>query len=250
MHTPPNLSLLGFNQNKQQVYLSALTLGNATASEIAKHSGVERTTVYKIMLELVKERLTEEKIGKVKQFAILNPVALVKKQEENKRIAEALLPNLLQIFNEPIFKPKLHFYEGEAGVKKVFEDPLNQKAGGFVYSFSSVHNIADRFGMLYTRHYTEKRVRAGIKRFSLRPVEDKPRDKKNWEVFASEDAVRREIRYLPAHIKCDSLIQIYDGKIGVIASKKEGYAFILESKDLFQLMNQVFEWLWKISDAK
>ncbi|KKS83497.1 MAG: hypothetical protein UV57_C0012G0001, partial [Parcubacteria group bacterium GW2011_GWD2_43_10] len=42
-------------------------------------------------------------------------------------------------------------------------------------------------------------------------------------------------------------IQIYANKVAVIASKKEDYAFIIESKELAELMKQIFLWLWHTS---
>lgn len=148
---------LGFNENKQKTYLSLLSLGQASAREISDDSGVERTTVYKIVEELLKENLVETVPGKINHYVAVNPTQLIEIQNENKKTAEALLPELLGILKAGTVKPKMKFYEGEDGVKKVFEDPLSMAPGSTVKSFSSAENIMKRFGSVYTRHYTEQR---------------------------------------------------------------------------------------------
>ncbi|MFA6548230.1 MAG: helix-turn-helix domain-containing protein [Candidatus Magasanikbacteria bacterium] len=238
---------LGFNKNKQKTYLSLLSLGQATAKQIAEHSGIERTTVYKIAEELLKEGLAEKIPGKINSYAITNPNKLVEIQNENKKTAELMLPELLGLLSSTTIKPKLKFYEGDEGVKKVFEDPFDMSRGSVVKSFSSAENIMSRFGSVYARHYTEERIHKKIKRLSLRPITDQPKSKNDWEVYTSEEMVLREIRFLPPQIKNNTLIQIYNNKIGVIGTKEENYAFILESKELCLLMDQVFDWIWEMA---
>lgn len=235
---------LGFNKNWQKTYLSLLSLGQATAKEISKNSGVERTTTYKILEELLKLGLVEKMPGKINNYAASNPSQLIEIQNENKKIAELMLPELLGLLSSTTVKPKLKFFEGDKGVKQVFEDPLTMTAGSIVKSFSSAENIMNRFGSIYTRHYTEERVRKKIRRLSLRPITDQLKSKNDWEVYASGETVLRNIHFLPPHIKNNALIQIYNNKIGVIGTQKEDFAFILESKELYLLLDQVFDWIW------
>ncbi|EKD43467.1 MAG: Transcriptional regulator, TrmB [uncultured bacterium] len=239
---------LGFNENKRKVYLSLLNFGEATARDISHNCKVERTNVYKILSELVEQNLVEELPGKIKKYSVVNPTKLIDIQEENKKAIEAVMPELLGMLGIGVAKPKLKYYEGEEGVKKVFEDPLNMAPGSVVKSFSSTENVIGRFGSIYTRHYSERRAQAKIKRLSLRPVSNKSKSKNEWEIFSSDETLKREIRFLPPHIKTTTLIQIYNNKIGVIGAPEEGYAFILESKELYNLISQVFDLIW--SSAK
>lgn len=103
--------------------------------------------------------------------------------------------------------------------------------------------MLERFGMTYIRHNMEKRVAKKITRLSLRSAETIKETK--WDFYSSDEKLLRKLRYLPKQIKIDTLIQIYGNKISVIASKKEDYAFIIESKELSSLMKQIFLWLWQ-----
>ncbi len=240
------LSKLGFDQNQISVYTAILSLGTASASEISKKSGIVRTYIYKIITELVECGLVEETGEKVKKFTALHPSKLVDLMENKKSLAESLLPELLGMFSTKEFKPKMKFYEGEGGKKKVYEDIFNFPEST-VYTFSPIDDLLLQFGKTYNRHFMERRVRNKIKRQSLRPFL-KENKNKDWEFSGSDERLLREIRFLPNDINCDTLIQIYANKIGIVASEKEDYAFIIESKELSNLMKQIFLFLWNTSE--
>lgn len=239
-------SQIGFSNKKAKIYQAALSLGNAPAGAISKKSGIVRSTVYKILDELVADNLLEVSGGKVKKFVALHPVALLKMLENKKKAAENFLPELLGMFSASKFKPRMRFYEGESGKKKVFEDILSLN-NDVVYTFSPMREVLELFGKTYTRHYTEKRVKNKIWRHALRPTTDISQQSNEWEFYGSNEQLMREIRFLPPDISCDTLIQIYADKVAVVASKKENYAFIIESQELSSLMKQIYLWLWKIS---
>lgn len=67
------------------------------------------------------------------------------------------------------------------------------------------------------------------------------------EVYNEESAYLRQIRYLPEYVDLKASIYLYGDNIGVIATHKEGAAFIVHSPDLAFSMCQIFEFLWGIS---
>lgn len=239
---------IGFSDNKAKVYQAVLSLGTAPAGQIAQKSNIVRSTVYKILDELVKDGLLEISEGKVKRFSALHPSALLSMFEDKKTTVENFMPGLLGIFSSSKFKPVMKFYEGEYGKKKVFEDALNLR-NDTIYTFSPILNVIKQFGKTYSRHYTEKRIEKRIQRLALRSASARNAKKGNWEFYGSDTKLMREIRFLPANIVCDTLIQIYSDKVAIIASKNENYAFIIESRELSSLMKQIFLWLWGSSKS-
>lgn len=236
---------IGFSDNKAKIYQAILSLSTASAGTIAQKSGVVRSTVYKILEELVADGLIEINDGKVKKFSALHPTALTTMFENKKLAIENFMPELLGIFTAPKSKPKMKFYEGENGKKKAFEDILDLQ-DEIVYTFSPMKEVLNLFGKTYSRHFTEKRVKNKIWRYALRPASDKNSEKSDWEFYGDDELLMRKIHFLPTEISCDTLIQIYENKVSVIASEKENYAFIIESKELSNLMKQIFLWLWNI----
>ncbi len=238
------LRKIGFSDNKIKIYQALLTLGTAPAGAIAKKAAIVRSTVYKILEELINDGLAEGVDAKVKKYAALHPKALINMVENKKTAVEKILPDLLGIFVSPKFKPRMKFYEGVEGKKKVFEDVLTIQ-NDIVYTFSPITEILAIFGKTYSRHFTEKRVKNKIWRYALRSQTINKDKTGEWEFYGSDEKLMREIRFLPPKIKCDTLIQIYANKISVVASHKEDYAFIIESKELADLMKQIFLWLWE-----
>jgi len=241
------LKQLGFNENKAKVYLACLELGRATASDVAKKSSLIRTTVYKILEELVSEGLVEADLtSRVKTFIVLPPVKLIALIDSKKSVAQDSLPFFLEIFSSTKYKPKIRFYEGKEGIKKVFEDALDVKEK-IVYTFSPIKDLLSELGATYARHYTNKRVKNDILRKALRQISDKESSKGQWEFYADDEKLKREVRFLPKSVIFSTLIQIYDNKVSFISFEKENFAFIIESRELSSFMKQLFNLLWSMS---
>ncbi|PIR06534.1 MAG: hypothetical protein COV55_03300 [Candidatus Komeilibacteria bacterium CG11_big_fil_rev_8_21_14_0_20_36_20] len=244
METKELLEKLGFSNKKAKIYLTCLELSSATAKQIAKKSDIVRTTTYKILDELTNDGLIEIDLKhKTKNYVALDPNKIINLFEEKKKTAESCLPDLLEHFSSTKFKPKITFYDGENGIKKVFEDILNYQ-DIVIYTFSPIVNVLERFGRVYARHFIEKRRDRKIIRKNLRQLTDKSEEKRDWEFFASDKMVLREVKFLPKSFEFSTLIQIYDNKISVISSEKENFGFIIESKELASFMKQVFNLLW------
>lgn len=245
MNITTNLQNIGFSPIKANIYQACLSLGTAPASAIANKAGIIRSTVYKILEELIDDGLIEKSETKVRQFTALHPNALLYMLDNKKQSADHILPALLGMFTTSTSKPHMKFYEGLSGKKKVFEDILKFK-DKTVYTFSPINEVISSFGKTYSRHFLEKRVQNNIKRYALRPANANIKNKE-WEFYGSDKKLMREVRFLPQTIAINTLIQIYENKVAVISSEKENYAFIIESKELSELMKQIFLLLWNMT---
>jgi sugar-specific transcriptional regulator TrmB len=120
------LEKLGLDNKEASVYLALLELGEGNIQQIAKKSGVKRTTVYDIIESLKKKRLLSSARKKKKElFYAENPKRLEDELEEKKHTLRQILPELLSITNSLDKKPKVRFYEGIEGIKEVYKDALN-----------------------------------------------------------------------------------------------------------------------------
>jgi len=239
------LKKLGFSSNKAEVYLSSLELGAAPASEIAKKAKLKRTTTYKLLEELVNEGLIEIDHGtKVKSYLAQSPTALIELFSQKKDNADQLLPSLIKQFSQTTHQPSIRFYNGLGGVKKAFNDALETKEK-ILYTYSPINNVLNHLGPTFARHYIDKRRKEKITRRALRQTSEKNSDMKNWEFYASDQAVMREVRFLPPDIKFDTLIQIYDNKTSIISFEQDKFAFIIENGQLAAFMKSIFNLLWQ-----
>lgn len=245
MELANELKKLGFSDNKAGVYLAALKLGAAPASDIAKKAGLRRTTTYKLLEELVSEGLMDIDYGsKVKTYLAQSPHSLIELFNEKKKSADQLLPQLLQQFSQTAHQPTIRFYSGLRGIKKAFEEGLETKEK-VLYTYSPIKDVLEHLGTAFARHYIDKRRKKGIIRKALRQTSDKKNEMETWEFYASDDAVMRQVRFLPPEIRFDTMIQIYDNKISIISFEKDQFSFIIENEQLAAFMKSLFNLTWQ-----
>lgn len=128
----PYLAKLGFSDKEQQIYLALAQLGVQPASVISRHTGLDRITTYKLLKKLADRgfiRIYAE--HNMQHFGIDSFEVLENHlKEEDQRIhtmleefptLEQMLRNLRQ--NE-MMVPKLQLFEGETGIKNLFNDLL------------------------------------------------------------------------------------------------------------------------------
>ena len=61
------------------------------------------------------------------------------------------------------------------------------------------------------------------------------------------EAFKREIRIAPANISFAMGYWFYANKVAFLASRKEGFGFIIESEELVEALKAQFEVVWQIS---
>ncbi len=234
------LTKLGFKENKARIYLACLELGIATAGQLAKKAGVERTYFYDLVEELVNQGfIIQTAKGKKRYFTAESPKKIIQIQKENLKMAEEALPELESIYNTSGKKPKVSFYDGQEGLSKVYEDAYSEKRRGKeIVAFSSEKFLAPKHKKLVL-DYMWKRVKAGVSVRGIVPVDseilkEKERDKK----------VLREIRLLPKNLlTSDMEMTMYDNKVAFINFKRE-FGLIIESKEIAEALKDVFELVW------
>ncbi len=107
------LQQYGLSEKEAKVYLTALSLGSAPASSIARNSHENRATVYTLIKELIKKGyMTELKRNSINYFSAVSPDVL-NAQLETKYISfQQKLPELMALAEKIGNKPKVQFFEG------------------------------------------------------------------------------------------------------------------------------------------
>src|SRR3989338_6843245 len=92
------LASLGLNAAQARVYFAALELGQANMQELARKSGVKRTSIYNFIDELREKGLiTEVKKRKRRLYSAVHPEHLVELEKMRLGELERLLPQLSAI---------------------------------------------------------------------------------------------------------------------------------------------------------
>ena len=235
------LNSLGIDEKGQKVYLALLALADAPVSNIAKKSGLERTTAYHHLEKLLKLGLVSTYRNKnTKRFVAENPNKIKSIVEEQAILLDKYLPELQKI---PLSRKiaSLRLFEGVEGRKQLAEEELNCKEK-VVRSIGSVKDLRKSIGGKLG--FTQKRLNKKVFSKCLRPADDE--FEKGW----IEDQIKelREVRLLPESVTVTGMMFVFDNKISFIAPyEEEGVGFLIESDGLSKTMKSIFDVLWNIS---
>lgn len=233
------LEQLGLTPYEATVYLAALELGSGTTIQIAKKSGIKRTTCYDVLLNLKDKSLVFESTkGKKRLFIAEDPEKLKKDLERKEAVFLEALPRFKSLYNISGVKPKIRFYEGVEGMKEVYMDTL--KYSGNFCAFGS-EDIIQIVGQDWMNGFIKKRVKKGISVRAILPKtnytqgmihQNDPRELRSTKLLDRE-------KY-PFSIEID----VYGhSKISLI-SAKETLAVIIESSEIHNTVKYIFEALW------
>lgn len=242
MNAEQILEEIGLKDKKARVYLACLELGSARASDIALLAGVERTTVYEILEYLIKEGLVSSTPkGHGSLFLAEPPERLHIALQDRQKKLEKVLPELESIFNVGKPRPRVRFYEGLEGVRTVFLDTLTTHEGR-LRAILSIADLQEFIGKDWFNDYTNQRIASGNKLFVIRSE-----SREVGGIYPSSTKDNREVRLTPRGMEFGLSQYLYDTKVAIISTKKEGYGIIVESADYYLTQSNLFEVLWDVS---
>ncbi|KKR48181.1 MAG: Transcriptional regulator, TrmB [Candidatus Magasanikbacteria bacterium GW2011_GWC2_40_17] len=231
------LQNLGLNEKEAKVYLACLELGSATVQEVSDKAGVKRTSVYNF-LEDMKARgfITEVKHGKKILLTAEDPRVLLKKADEQKKQFEEMLPEFLSIYNLPSEKPKVKFYQGVEGLKRIYEDTLNE--GATIYEISDYERMFETIELDWMWNYPKRRTEKNIKAFSI------AKEGVQAQKVRAKDAEHlRETRFIK-DVNFETEINIYGDKIALLSFRRPYAGVIIEDRAIAQTLRSMWNIIW------
>lgn len=236
------LEKLGFTPKQCAVYVACLELGGARASDIARKARIERTTCYNILGGLIKCGIvTESKRGSLSVFIAEDPRLLEKQYQEKLQIVQTVLPELEAIHNVIASKPKILFYEGWEGAKKIYEDGLHSlHSGEELLNYTGFSDYFNYMPREYAEEYITRRVKKKIHIRIIAPVSPYARE---FQDRAPKEL--RKIKVVPAkQWNFSGDLHIYKNKVGIISFRDNFMSVLIESKEIADMQRMAFEVMW------
>lgn len=244
------LNKLGLNDVEQKVYLFGISLPPLAVSALAKQTGLTRSNAYNVIDSLQQKGLCWNlgaEYGKKVKFA--GPEKLVaifrdkvdafkELEHEVEKVAEALNQSR---YTGPIVQPRVQYFQGTEGVKKLYTDSLTTKDK--LVRTAVYEGIYERFGIEYVTNYIQERYRRGITNKILYAESLDAFDKK----YEFDPTHKRQVRIPPKSINFDSMIMIYDSRVAIITMANEIFGTLIESVDFSNTMKSWFDTIWEIS---
>jgi sugar-specific transcriptional regulator TrmB len=250
-----HLSVLGLIKEEVKVYLTLLETGPITVGQLSKKLGKPRPTLYSFLKKLKdKGFVAESQIRGVRIYTAEAPERIellfqreIERLSEHNKSYKALLPELKKKVPSRYLNPKFQLFEGEEGLQFVLRDMLLYKDLD-TYAFWPIKSMVDILSSDFFRYHNKERIRNNIYTYALWPSQQTVKIKDHPYLGTGED-FKRDIRITPKGIDFSMGYWIYGDKVAFISSRKESFGFVIESKEMVEMLLAQFKFVWKLSKA-
>jgi sugar-specific transcriptional regulator TrmB len=243
----------GLKQEHSDIYLTLLEGGILPAGKLAKKLGLPRSTVYGLLEDMARSGLVlQNEKESIKLWQAVNPENITSllnekiNSLENSRMSfELQLDGLKKSQKTDFMSPKFHYYEGAEEMRIMLKDVLlyNDLITELCWPVKDGLRV---LGADFLHEFNLKRIKRNINIKVIWPP-DKIEDITKNIFFAPGKEVRREVRIAPVGVDFSMGYWAYAGKVMFMSSQSENFGFIVESKELRQLIKTQFEVLWQVS---
>jgi len=242
MKTEEILQDLGLTKSKASVYFALLQAGAASAQDIAGHVEIPRTTAHEILQRLVSMGVVSfATVGRKRVYSAESPVKLEKILEEKQKKLGGIMPELLSLYDTVGARPQIRILEGVEGIKTVMEDTLTGEKE--IFGILSMQDLYEVPGKKFIDTVIERRVNAGTHLNVIRSEE-----KEVEKYWGSSKKELRRLHYAPDDMLFPMTIYMYaESKVGIIGTRKENFGMIIESKDYYTTMKNMFDVMWQVT---
>ena len=239
-----SLGKAGLSEKEAKVYLAALELGDATASDIAIKSNLPRTLVYDLLERIIELGLASYAVkDNKKYFRAANPEELIRIIKEKEQAISSIMPALKEIHKlEGAKRPQVEIYEGKEGMKTVMDDILRSGVKEFFgYGSSrSSYEVIPAFMEEWHKRRIKQKVVMKVIYNNTKQTREKVKNLKSSLAYTN-------YRFMPIELESPTAMVIYADKVILQSWTKEPFAVLIESKEMAENQKRYFEELWKIA---
>ena len=234
------LQELGLSENESAVYLGALGSGPNTMQQLARASGVKRTTIYYVAESLKQKGLLKVEVrGFKKHYVAESPEKLDSMLLARRREFEQALPDLLALYNLKESASFIRYYEGIEGMKSVYDSLLADVRPGDDYLIMSEverwYNLAPDF----FQKFLERRAALDLKIRVL--AVDSPRAR---EYLKSQPRYNWQVKLLPPGTALTTNLVTIPSKVVIHQTVPPVIALEIKNRSVVQLHREQFEIIW------
>jgi sugar-specific transcriptional regulator TrmB len=239
---------LGLSESEVDVYKASLSLGPRPASIIAEKAGLKRSHTYNIISALQKRGIVQEIIKNgVRHFSCSPPSSLISLMDaqlcdlsQKKERLEAVIPKLLTMLGGISKQPRVKFYQGEQGIRDIFEDILRTPNDG-------MYSIVD---LQYSWSSHDEDMRKWVKSFIARREEQDiwwnaiavQSDTSNKEL-RRRSAGKRKVKMIQG-IEIPAEVNIYGNKVALTSTSGEMIGVVIDNGPIVETMRNIHQFLW------
>jgi sugar-specific transcriptional regulator TrmB len=230
----------GLNDSEADTYLTLFRLGGATASVLAKETGLQRTTVYPILKSLAKKGCVLVYFRKNQHFYYAQkPDKLASLFEKKLEFFHSVIPMFEAMDKKQAQAIGVRFIETKEELRKFYTDILDDhKSYRIIGNAHAWQSVDPEF----FEQYRETRARLKIKTKLLLSA-----DSKGTNPTAKD--LLREFKYLPAEYEFKSTLNIFNDKVLIISPDSSSLAVVIAVPAMVDIFKSMFEIIWKMTST-
>lgn len=230
---------VGLNEHEAKIYLTLLKQGQSVISDISKHSGIKRATVYQYIDDLVVRDIIRKTVkGKRTMYYPEDPKKLLTIVEKKQKMIKKVFPELEQLYLHSSSKPVVRFYEGKEGMRSVYREMTNTPKT--LWSMFSTDRYFKVFNEKDGVEFTENIYQSGGQLKDL--VQDTSLGREYIkEKWGGENAVSK---LLPKDFDFSIDLLISGDNVAMI-SFDNLIAVVIENKGIAELQMNLLKFIWK-----
>ena len=247
------LERLGLSELEAKIYISLLKNGTVNARDLAKTSGVRRTSVYNNLNLLIEKGLvTRLESGTQTLFEANQPQEilpyLVQQKVQAGREVEDNLPHMLDTLDGMVSRTsagirreaEIKYVKGKPAGRKIYEEALQAPE---LRSYVNIEEIVKVFPENFSMFDNAFKQNPDMQMFEI--VEDSPQAKER--IKSSSRREQYLYKFLPQGMILSAQdILIYDNKVAFIHFKDNISGIVHNSTDLYKNFKIIFDLNWKM----
>lgn len=242
-HLLKALEDVGLLDKEAQIYVSLLSTQKMTVSDIARETGIKRSTCYEYLDQLLsKNCIVRVPVGKRMFYGAVEPRRILSEFKKRTSHLEDRIAEMEALHDAATNKPRVIFHEGKREIGKIYEDIFKTVAdvhsifppASFFENFSL--DDYDEFDKLTSKHALKSRDLFVVDKYykKIKEIRDKN---------ALQDSPKHDKR-LPKWFESNVDVLIYADKVALI-SLRDLSAIVIENKDIADLFRNMHSFMWK-----
>jgi sugar-specific transcriptional regulator TrmB len=252
---PETFEKAGLSPKEAKIYSCLLTLGGAFPSKIAEETKLNRSTVYKVLLDLSVKGLVNEIKKKNKiYYQIEKPKQLLRYAKERVTIAsddlermQKILPDIEGLYSLLQNKPKITYFEGLDEILSIYEDHINTKEPYEMTAIANTNELENVFPKKFFENYRRTKEKIGI---TTRGIITNS-EQSNTFIQRMYAGYKKEIvpvmRYVSdLQFPFKGEVTIYkNNKVSIVnLSREQLTGVVIEDQTIYNMIRTMFELSW------
>ncbi len=237
------LENLGLSKTESQIYLAAIELGESLHKQLAEKAKIKRPTLYENLPRLFEKGLISKTVkGKRILLVAEDPQKFYESKKNQLATFQSQIPLLQALMLTAKSKPKISIYEGIEGIKKIYQDHIEQAKP--ILEIVGIEKIHPEIAKYIKKDYVWTRVR---KKLSLKMLISGPAAAGIFKM-KSDPFELREVKNIDGkNFPIPLGFNIYGDNVSfaVYREDSEPVGLIIRSKEIATTMRSLFNFIWE-----